>query len=58
MSLMLDFSERATQCVQAASRAKSTRDRDLFIEMARAWCGKAEAAEDRTETSRRREETH
>ena len=58
MSLMLDFSERASQCVQAAQRARSTRDRDFFIEMARAWCGKGEPAEDGPEEGIRRPETH
>ena len=37
--LIRDFSERAAECVRLAERAHSEHDRELFIEMARAWCG-------------------
>jgi hypothetical protein len=37
--LLREFSERAAECIQLAERAKSDHDRDLFIELARVWCG-------------------
>jgi hypothetical protein len=37
--LIHDFSERAAECVKLAERARSRHDRELFIAMARAWCG-------------------
>ena len=37
--LIQDFGERAVECVKLAERAHSEHDRELFIEMARAWCG-------------------
>jgi hypothetical protein len=37
--LIQDFGERAVECVKLAERAHLERDRQLFIEMARAWCG-------------------
>jgi hypothetical protein len=37
--LLQEFSERAAECIRMAERAKSEHDRDLFIELARAWCG-------------------
>jgi hypothetical protein len=37
--LIQDFSERAAECVRLAERARSEHDRELFIAMARAWCG-------------------
>jgi hypothetical protein len=37
--LVHDFSDRAGECVRLARQTKSLRDRKLFIEMARAWCG-------------------
>jgi hypothetical protein len=37
--LIQDFSERATECLRSAQRAKSEHDRELFVAMARAWCG-------------------
>jgi hypothetical protein len=37
--LLQEFSERAAECIRVAERAKSEHDRDLFIELARAWCG-------------------
>jgi hypothetical protein len=44
--LIQDFSERAAECVKLAERARSERDRELFIAMARAWCGINEEAHD------------
>jgi hypothetical protein len=37
--LIHDFSERAAECVKLAERARTEHDRELFITMARAWCG-------------------
>jgi hypothetical protein len=37
--LLRDFSERAAECIRMAERERSDHDRDLFIELARAWCG-------------------
>jgi hypothetical protein len=37
--MLQEFSERAAECIRMAERAKSDQDRDLFIELARAWCG-------------------
>jgi hypothetical protein len=37
--LIQDFSERAAECLRSARRASSEHDRELFMEMARAWCG-------------------
>jgi hypothetical protein len=37
--LLQEFSERAAECIRLAERARSEHDRDLFIELARAWCG-------------------
>ena len=37
--LIQDFGERAVECVKLAERAHSERDRELFFEMACAWCG-------------------
>jgi len=34
-----DFGDRAAECVKLAERARSEHDRELFTEMARAWCG-------------------
>ena len=42
--LLQEFSERAAECIQLAERAPSEHDRDLFIELARAWCGVTEEA--------------
>ncbi|HWF96067.1 MAG TPA: hypothetical protein VG291_14005 [Xanthobacteraceae bacterium] len=47
-----EFSERAAECIRVAERAKSEHDRDLFIELARAWCGVNEEAP-KTETQPR-----
>ncbi len=41
--LLREFSERAAECIRMAERARSDHDRDLFIELARAWCGMNEA---------------
>ncbi|HEY7666153.1 MAG TPA: hypothetical protein VH934_23790 [Xanthobacteraceae bacterium] len=35
------FSNRAEECVRVAQRTTSPRDRELLLEMARAWCGMA-----------------
>jgi hypothetical protein len=40
--LLQEFTERAAECIQLAERARSEHDRDLFIELARAWCGVTE----------------
>jgi hypothetical protein len=40
--LLLEFSERAAECIRMAEQARSDHDRDLFIELARAWCGVGE----------------
>jgi hypothetical protein len=37
--LLQEFSERAAECIRMAARATSDHDRDIFIELARAWCG-------------------
>ena len=37
--LIQDFGARARECIAMAEQAKSEHDRDLFIAMARAWCG-------------------
>jgi hypothetical protein len=37
--LVREFSERAAECIRMAEQARSDHDRDLFIELARAWCG-------------------
>jgi hypothetical protein len=37
--LIQEFGERAAECVKLAERARSEHDRELFMEMARAWCG-------------------
>jgi hypothetical protein len=37
--LISDFSARAEECLQLSKRAGSPHDRELFLEMARAWYG-------------------
>jgi hypothetical protein len=37
--LQNQFSDRAEECVRLAQRARSVRDKELFIELARAWWG-------------------
>jgi hypothetical protein len=37
--LLQEFSERAAEYIRLAEQARSEHDRDLFIELARAWCG-------------------
>jgi len=44
--LIHDFSERAAEYVKLAERARSEHDRELFIAMARAWCGISKDAQD------------
>ena len=49
--LLQEFSERAAECIRLAERARSQHDRDLFIELARAWCGvTAEAPKGETQS--------
>ena len=50
--LLQEFGERAAECIRMAERAKSDHDRDLFIELARAWCGVTKKTS-RTETQPR-----
>ena len=40
--LIREFSERAAECIRMAELSRSEHDRDLFIELARAWCGVTE----------------
>jgi hypothetical protein len=40
--LVHDFSDRAEECVRLAQQTTSPHDRELFIEMARAWYGLAD----------------
>jgi hypothetical protein len=40
--LIREFSERAAECIRMAERSRSDHDRDLFITLARAWCGVTE----------------
>jgi hypothetical protein len=47
--LLQEFSQRAAECIQLAQRARSDHDRELFVELARAWCGVTEEAP-KTET--------
>ena len=55
--LIRDFSERATECIRYAQRARSNRDREFFVEMARAWCGvSTKKPKARRPESRRRRE--
>jgi hypothetical protein len=37
--MLQDFSDRAEEFIRLAQRSRSTRDRDLFIELARACYG-------------------
>ena len=37
--LIHDFSTRAEECLKLSNRAGSSHDRELFLEMARAWYG-------------------
>ena len=45
--LIRDFGARAQECIALARHAKSAHDRDLFITMARAWCGQVQSEEAR-----------
>jgi len=40
--LLREFSERAAECIRMAELVRSDHDRDLLIELARAWCGVTE----------------
>jgi hypothetical protein len=44
--LIKDFGARAQECIAWAKRAKSEHDRQLFVTMARAWCGVTGEQED------------
>jgi hypothetical protein len=46
MTMRSDFQRRARESVQMAQWAGTPRDRDLFLEMARAWRGLAEMSKD------------
>jgi hypothetical protein len=46
MTMRSDFKRRARESVQLAQWAGTPRDRDLFLDMARAWRGLAEMSED------------
>jgi hypothetical protein len=46
MSMRTDFQRRARESVQFAQWAGTPHDRDLFLEMARAWRGLADVSED------------
>lgn len=48
-----DFSERAAECVKLAERARSEHDRELFTEMARAWCGLYEKRSEDSKATRK-----
>jgi hypothetical protein len=37
--LLHDFSSRAEECLEISKRADSQHDRELFLELARAWYG-------------------
>jgi hypothetical protein len=34
-----DFRRRAAECIRWAQRAHTAEDRELLLELARAWCG-------------------
>lgn len=42
--LLHDFSERAEEYIRLAQLAQSPHDRELFVELARAWYGVEEPA--------------
>ena len=39
MQMVENFHHRAEECVRLAERATSNHDKDLFMELARAWYG-------------------
>jgi len=45
--LIQDFGARAQEYVALAERARSEHDRQLFVAMARAWCGVSEDEPDK-----------
>ncbi len=44
--LIQSFSQRAAEYIKLAQRARKAHDRDLFIAMARAWCGVKEKGDE------------
>ncbi len=57
--LIQDFSERAAEYLRLAQQARSEHDRELFIELARAWCGVTEEKpDDETELGTGRARPH
>lgn len=44
--LVQSFSRRAAEYIKLAQRARNEHDRDLFIAMARAWCGVKEKGDE------------
>ena len=58
--LIRDFADRAEECIRFAEQVTSRRDRVLFVEMARAWCGVREELPDfgRKLRRRRRRDAH
>lgn len=45
--LLNDFGNRARECLVFARHAHSSHDRELFIAMARAWCGVGKESQDK-----------
>jgi len=46
MRLIHDFKDRAQECMTLAQRTTSAHDRELLMDLARAWCGAAETGAD------------
>jgi hypothetical protein len=42
--MLQEFSARAAECRQLAQRVRSDHDRELLIQLARAWCGATQIA--------------
>jgi hypothetical protein len=47
LMLVQNFSSRAEECLKLAERAHTPHDRELFLEMARAWYGLSEDKPDK-----------
>jgi len=45
MRMIYDFSDRAEECLKLAQCATSLHDRELFMDLARAWYGMADEDE-------------
>ena len=45
MRMIYDFSDRAEECLKLAQCATSPHDRELFMDLARAWYGMADEDE-------------